>query len=68
MVKPISRKRSYGRPSSAFTTVGRGETLADVAVRVYGSTDAATILWMANRDQLARADDPVAVGTLLRTP
>ncbi|MEO6810986.1 MAG: hypothetical protein ABI353_17890 [Isosphaeraceae bacterium] len=53
---------------SAFVRVAPGESLADVSVRVYGSKDAATTLWAANRDQLARPDEPLAPGSVLRTP
>jgi hypothetical protein len=56
------------RPSASFTQVEVGETLADVAARVYGSADAADELWRSNRDQLPRPDSPVRVGMLLRTP
>jgi nucleoid-associated protein YgaU len=52
----------------AFVRVEPGESLADVAVRVYGSTEAAASLWAANRDQLARPDEPLAPGSVLRAP
>jgi hypothetical protein len=73
--KPVSTARTAayrapGRsnPQSAFTTVEPGESLAAVALRVYGSDDAVRELWTANRDQIARIDDPLAAGTILRTP
>ena len=55
-------------PRSPFTVVESGETLADVATRVYGSPEAREAVWKANRDQIARIDSPLARGTLLRTP
>jgi nucleoid-associated protein YgaU len=55
-------------PRKAFATVEPGETLADVARRVYGTPDAADRLWQANRDALPRPDSPVEPGALLRTP
>jgi hypothetical protein len=51
-----------------FTVVLSGETLADVATRVYGSSDSTRDLWKANRDQVARIDSVLARGMLLRTP
>jgi hypothetical protein len=48
--------------------VGEGETLSEVAERVYGSPDAAEALWMANRDRIDRPDARLAAGTILRTP
>jgi nucleoid-associated protein YgaU len=65
-VTPRAAPRSS--PKSAFTTVESGESLAAVALRVYGTEDALRDLWAANRDQLARFDDPLAAGTILRTP
>lgn len=53
---------------SAFVRVEPGESLADVAVRVYGSKDAAVALWSANRDQLGGPDEPLPPGCVLRTP
>jgi hypothetical protein len=55
-------------PRSAFTVVQRGETLRDVAVRVYGSADPLDSLWRANRDLLPRKDSPLIAGSVLRTP
>lgn len=55
-------------PRGAFTQARAGESLTDVANRVYGSADAAQTLWMANRDILDRADATLRPGTLLRTP
>ena len=51
-----------------FTVVLSGETLADVAARVYGSSDSTRELWRANRDQVAQIDSVLARGMLLRTP
>jgi nucleoid-associated protein YgaU len=55
-------------PRSAFTVVQGGETLKDVAVRVYGSANHLVLLWRANRDVLPRSDSPLAAGAVLRTP
>jgi nucleoid-associated protein YgaU len=55
-------------PHGSFTVVKAGETLADVALRVYGTTREAASLWRANRDALLRPDSPLEVGMLLRTP
>jgi hypothetical protein len=56
-------------PRGAFTQVREGETLADVALRVYGAgDDAVRALWLANRDLLDRADAPLRAGSVLRTP
>jgi hypothetical protein len=51
-----------------FTQALEGETLRDVAVRVYGSADEAEALWRLNRDLVARRDATLSAGTLLRTP
>jgi hypothetical protein len=56
------------QPSQAATLVGADETIADVALRVYGTTSQAEALWRANRDALPRRDSPLVPGTLLRTP
>ncbi len=55
-------------PRSAFTTTRDGESLDDVAVRVYGSADKADTLWRANRDLLPHRDSPLSAGAVLRTP
>ncbi len=60
--------RAVNQPLSAFTVVERDETIADVAVRIYGSTGAADALWRSNRDLLPDKDSPLTAGTLLRTP
>ncbi len=67
--RPVPRTRPRARvPRSPFAVVEQGETLADVATRVYGSPGATEAIWKANRDQIARIDSPLARGTLLRTP
>ena len=60
-VKPVE-------PRGAFTRVREGETLTDVARRVYGSDADVKTLWLANRDRLDRLDSPVTAGSILRTP
>ncbi len=55
-------------PPSEFTTVLKGETLGDVAQRVYGSGELASSLWRSNRDQLDQPDSRLKAGGILRTP
>jgi hypothetical protein len=64
---PTPPKRAT-QPRGAFTVVEPGETLADVAERVYGSNRSAESHWKANRDQLATLESPLPKGALLRTP
>jgi hypothetical protein len=69
MASATARRLPPGnRPAGAFTDVVEGETLADVARRVYGSADAAQALWLANRDRVDRPDISLHSGVLLRTP
>ena len=65
---PASPPRRVPGPRGSVTTVELGESLAEVADRVYGSRASIETLWRANRDQLVRVDSPLAKGTLLRTP
>jgi hypothetical protein len=65
---PPNPKPNPPGPRPSFAIVGPGESLADVAARVYGSRDAAEALWKANRDQVERLDSPLPRGTLLRVP
>jgi hypothetical protein len=65
-VPPQSRKAL--QPASAFTVVERDESIADVAIRIYGSIDAVDALWRANHDLLPEKDSALSPGTLLRTP
>ncbi len=62
------RPREAHQPAQAVTVVGAEETIADVALRVYGTATRADALWRANRDALPRRDSPLVPGTLLRTP
>jgi hypothetical protein len=55
-------------PRGAFTKVRDGETLADVAMRVYGADGEVAALWRANRDLIDRDDSRLAAGMMLRTP
>jgi hypothetical protein len=68
---PTSRTQPL-KPQEAFTQVRPGETLADVAARVYGpaTTGGGETLWRANRDILDKpsTDAPLRPGTLIRTP
>jgi hypothetical protein len=51
-----------------FIVALEGETLRDVALRVYGSADEGEGLWRLNRDLVGRQDALLGAGTLLRTP
>lgn len=70
--KPASQAASLSPassgPRSAFTTVKDGETLEDVTVRIYGSSDQLDLLWRANRDLLPRKNSPLSASAVLRTP
>jgi hypothetical protein len=48
--------------------VQKDESLRDVAIRIYGSSDMLDSLWRANRDVLPSKDSPLTEGTVLRTP
>jgi nucleoid-associated protein YgaU len=64
-----STPRSLGKLARApFTVVGSGETMADVARRVYGHADDVESLWRANRDVAREPGSPLAPGTVLHTP
>jgi hypothetical protein len=67
-ISQVTRRSITSGPRPPFTTSAAGETLADVARRVYGSPAAAQDLWLANRDHVERLDVPLPAGTLLRTP
>ncbi len=62
------KTRTNPKHPGDFTVVKAGEALDDVALRVYGTTGEAALLWRANRDALERPDSPLKVGMLLRTP
>ena len=66
--RPSPRRNPSREPRGTFTKARDGETLADVARRVYGDDNALKTLWAANRDLLDRVDDPVVAGSILRTP
>ena len=70
VVHPVSHVRAVptARPRDGFTTVASGESLADVARRVYGPSAEVAKLWRANRDQLPDVATPPRVGMTLRTP
>jgi nucleoid-associated protein YgaU len=67
-------EETSGRPPTrlpaqdGFTTAIEGETLRDVALRVYGVADEDETLWRLNRDLLGRREGTLAAGTPLRTP
>ena len=62
---PVDFRRE---PASAFIVVQANETIRDVALRVYGSSERAAALWRANRDALPVLDSPLSSGMVLRTP
>ena len=65
----VSRLRERtDTPASEFTTVLKGESLADIAERVYGSRELDNSLWRSNRDQVDRLDSPLHENAILRTP
>jgi hypothetical protein len=66
--KTPSEPAAESGPQQAFTAVRQGESLRDVAIRVYGSADDLDSLWRANRDVLPRTDSPLTAGSVLRTP
>jgi hypothetical protein len=66
---PREPRRGPAPPvQEGFTQTLEGETLRDVAVRVYGSPDEADSLWRLNRDLIRRRQGALPPGTLLRTP
>ena len=56
------------RPSGPFTQVREGESMSDVAARIYGSDASVQTLWLANRDQLSSDQAVLRPGMVLRTP
>jgi hypothetical protein len=68
-ITPRPRRSAKGpAPGDGFTQAAEGETLRDVALRIYGSAEEAEALWRLNRDLVLARDIPLAEGTLLRTP
>lgn len=64
-----ARRSNTRRPiDSPFASVQPGETITDVARRVYGSEAEAPRLWSANRDVVPALDAILEPGTVLRTP
>ena len=66
--RTVGRSAAARRPRSAFTVVEADETISDVALRIYGTTDEVESLWQANRESLQSRDSPISSGMLLRTP
>lgn len=64
----IATRTKPRRPGASTTIILDGERLADVAIRIYGTPEAAATLWRANRDRLKGVDGPVSAGLLIRTP
>jgi hypothetical protein len=67
-LKAAAPADSRREPASAFIVVQANETIRDVALRVYGSSERAAALWRANRDALPVLDSPLSSGMVLRTP
>jgi hypothetical protein len=68
-IAPSTRRQARAvPPHDAFTLANEGETLKDVAIRVYGSPDEVEALWRLNRDLIGQRDVTLSAGTLLRTP
>ena len=68
-LRTVSRRLPVpSKPRSAFTEAVDGESLKDVALRVYGDPNSVRTLWLANRDILNDQKSPLRAGTLLRTP
>ncbi len=63
-----ARTETPRQPDSEFTIVEANETIEDVALRIYGSTDPVDSLWRANRDALPQRETPLSAGAVLRTP
>lgn len=55
-----------GRP--ALTVARAGETIADVARRVYGREVGTEVLLQANREVVRDPERAIPAGTVLRTP
>jgi hypothetical protein len=69
VLKPVSERRRLPPDEHAgFIRVGEGESLSDVAARLYGTRARSQTLWLANRDLIADQNVPLPPGTLLRTP
>ena len=68
VAQTVSRRQALPVARGAFTRARDGESLADVAQRIYGSSNSAQTLWTVNRDVLERPDSPLPAGALLRTP
>lgn len=66
--KRPAASRGGAREPAEFTVVEAGETLEDLAERVYGRADAAPAIVRANRDVLPRGGTALEAGALLRTP
>jgi hypothetical protein len=68
-VSPAAARASGVKLARApFTIAGAGETITDVARRVYGTAGDADMLWRANRDVVGDPGVPLSPGTVLRTP
>ena len=64
----MSHRVQPHQPAETYTRARAGESLRDVAERVYGSAEFTHALWQANRDQVADVDQDPAAGLVLRTP
>jgi hypothetical protein len=65
---PVRRSIPVLPPCEGFAQALDGETLRDVAIRLYGSADETEAIWRLNRDLIRRREGILPAGTLLRTP
>ena len=63
-----SQSTAIRTPEAPFTLSEKGETLEDVARRIYGTSEVAESLRLFNRDLIQRVDSPIKTGSALRTP
>jgi hypothetical protein len=66
--RKVRRSVPAREPRSAFTVARPDETIEEIALRIYGTSDQAETLRKANRDTLPREDSPLSSGMVLRTP
>jgi len=67
-IRNTSLRTIAREPDGPFTVARVDETIEDIALRVYGTSDCAGSLWRANRDSLKSPDSRISPGMLLRTP
>ena len=67
-LEPPTRPPTVQATRPALTIARSGETIADVARRVYGGNAGADVLLRANRDVVSDTEATIPAGTVLRTP